>query len=69
LPNLGPIFRTFFPQKCWEKIDFSAEKVLKNHFFPEIPRKITFRGKFFRKIGPWSQTYDFELQLTTPLVA
>jgi hypothetical protein len=44
-PNLGPIFRTFFPgkipwkisrkilpQKCWEKIEFSMEKVLKNRF-------------------------------------
>jgi hypothetical protein len=48
-PNLGPIFRTFFPgkisgkisgkiprkifpQNCWEKMEFSAGKVLKNRF-------------------------------------
>jgi hypothetical protein len=38
---LGKIPRKFFPQKCWEKIEFSAEKVLKNRFSKKIdfPRK------------------------------
>jgi hypothetical protein len=29
---LGKFRGKFFPQKCWEKKEFSAEKVLKNHF-------------------------------------
>jgi hypothetical protein len=52
----------FPPENVGKKIEFSAEKVLKNRFFQEIPRnfprKIIFRGKLFsaeknvRKIGP-----------------
>jgi hypothetical protein len=38
--DLGPIFHTFWgkfrgkfsPKKCWDKMEFSAEKVLKNRF-------------------------------------
>jgi hypothetical protein len=50
--DLGPIFRTFFPgkiprkifpQKCWDKIEFSAEKVLKNRFSKKF--RGIFRGK------------------------
>jgi hypothetical protein len=46
----------FFPKKCWEKLQFSAEKVLKNHFFNKFDE--IFRGKSLsvgknvRKIGP-----------------
>jgi hypothetical protein len=48
----GPIFRTFLrgkfqgkfpPQKCWEKMEFSAEKGLKNRFSKK------FYGIFRRK--------------------
>jgi hypothetical protein len=52
----GPIFRTFFPgkippkisrkifpRKCWEKVEFSAEKVLKNLFSKKF--RGIFRGK------------------------
>jgi hypothetical protein len=57
--HLGPIFRTFFPgkiprkisrkiftPKCWERIEFSAEKVLKNRFSKK------FRGKKCTKNRP-----------------
>jgi hypothetical protein len=59
-PPLGPIFRTFFPgkisgksprkisplQNVGKKLNFSAEKVLKNRFSKK------FSGKNVRKIGP-----------------
>jgi hypothetical protein len=60
-PKLGPIFRTFFPgkifpQKCWEKIEFSAEKSFEKSFFQQIPRnfpqKVIFRGKKCTKNRP-----------------
>jgi hypothetical protein len=54
--ELGPIFRSFFPgkisgkiprkifpQKCWEKTEFSAEKLLKNPFSKKF--RGIFRGK------------------------
>jgi BMFP domain-containing protein YqiC len=57
--HLGPIFYIFFwgifwgkfrgkfsPQKCWEKMEFSAEKVLKNSFSKK------FRGKKCTKNQP-----------------
>jgi hypothetical protein len=56
LIDQGPIFRTFFPgkisgkiprkifpQKCWEKMEFSAEKVSKNRFSKKF--RGIFRGK------------------------
>jgi hypothetical protein len=43
---LGKIPRKIFPKKCWEKIEFSAEKVLKKLFFSKKFRGI-FRGKGF----------------------
>jgi hypothetical protein len=60
---LGPIFHAFFsgkippkiswkifPQKCWEKIDFSAKKVLKNRFSKKF--RGIFRGKKCTKNWP-----------------
>jgi hypothetical protein len=34
--NHGPIFRTFFPRKILGVMEFSLEKVLKNHFFKKF---------------------------------
>jgi hypothetical protein len=39
----GKIPRKIFPQKCWEKMEFSAEKVLKNRFSKKF--RGIFRGK------------------------
>jgi hypothetical protein len=52
----GKIPRKIFPKKCWEKMEFSAEKVLKNRFSKKF--RGIFRGKSLsaeknvRKIGP-----------------
>jgi hypothetical protein len=65
--NLGRFFVHFFQgkfrgkfssKKCWENLQFSVEKVLKNHYFNKFHG--IFRGKSLsaeknvRKIGPWS---------------
>jgi hypothetical protein len=59
----GSIFRTFFsgenfgensaeifPQKCWEKMEFSAEKVFKICFSKKF--RGIFRGKWFSENRP-----------------
>jgi hypothetical protein len=57
-PNPGLIFCTFFPgkiprkifpQKCWEKLQFSAEKVLKNHFFSTNSTEFSAENHFPRE--------------------
>jgi hypothetical protein len=52
----GKIPRKIFPHKCWEKIEFSAEKSFEKLFFQEIPRnfprKVIFRGKKCTKNWP-----------------
>jgi hypothetical protein len=56
----GKILLKIFPQKCWEKMEFSA-KSFEKLFFQEIlrnfPQKITFRGKkMYEKSAPdWFQ--------------
>jgi hypothetical protein len=39
----GKISGKIFPQKCWEKMEFSTEKVLKNRFSKKF--RVIFRGK------------------------
>jgi hypothetical protein len=55
LSHLGPIFSRkfrgkfrgkFSPQKCWKKLEFSAEKVSKNCFSKKYHRIL--------RIGPWT---------------
>jgi hypothetical protein len=42
--KFGGKFRgKFSPKKCWDKMDFSAEEVLKNHFSKKF--RGFFRGK------------------------
>jgi hypothetical protein len=44
----------FSPKKCWDIMEFSAEKVLKNLFFSTNSAENHFpRKKNVRKIGPW----------------
>jgi hypothetical protein len=54
--NSAEFSAKIFPQKCWEKIEFSAEKSFEKSFFQEIPRnfpqKVIFRGKKCTKNRP-----------------
>jgi hypothetical protein len=70
---LGKIPRKIFP-KMLGKMKFSTEKSFENSFFQEIPRtfprKVIFRGKNVRKIGPRSSSsvkYSSQLYLTLTL--
>jgi hypothetical protein len=54
MPNLGPIFRTFFPRNFLEKLffkTFSAENsIFSQHFEGKFSAK--FPGKMYKKSAP-----------------
>jgi hypothetical protein len=52
--------RKIFPQKCWKKIEFSAEKFLTNHFSKKF--RGIFRGKKSTKNRPLAKKREYEDQ-------